>query len=243
MVGLGASARARVVMPEMAADRGVRAGSVLPRSRRSSRGCGGAARVRRGRRDRAPAAAALEPVETLLKIQACRRSSRRRRVGSAIYAVNPGCGSTSTLAQIAHAAVMADALGLDVSRARVIVPERWEGLDGGVAEVRDAGLTEVPPGTVNCGRVLNVTADARLRLRQLRPDPSRSAGGHRGRQRRPRHVLRRRRVDRPAARPLRARVRHRATSSRCSTGRARTSSGCARCCGRGRASCAPRPPT
>ena len=34
---------------------------------------------------------------------------------------------------------MADELGLDVSRARVIVPERWDGLDGCVAEVRDAG--------------------------------------------------------------------------------------------------------
>ena len=55
--------------------------------------------------------------------------------------------SGKTLAQIAHAAVMAADLGHDVSRARVIAPETFD-LPGCVAEVRDAGLTEVPPGTI-----------------------------------------------------------------------------------------------
>jgi hypothetical protein len=66
-----------------------------------------------------------------------------------LYALNPAIEMSSgkTLAQIAHAAVMADALGHDVSRARVIAPERFD-LPGCVAEVRDAGLTEVPPGTI-----------------------------------------------------------------------------------------------
>ena len=55
--------------------------------------------------------------------------------------------SGKTLAQIAHAAVMAAELGYDVSRARVIAPEAFD-LPGCVAEVRDAGLTEVAPGTI-----------------------------------------------------------------------------------------------
>ena len=63
-----------------------------------------------------------------------------------VYALNPDITMSSgkTLAQIAHAAVMAADLGYDVTRARVIT-----GGDGRcVAEVRDAGLTEVPPGTI-----------------------------------------------------------------------------------------------
>jgi hypothetical protein len=66
-----------------------------------------------------------------------------------IYALNPAIEMSSgkTLAQIAHAAVMAAELGFDVSRARVIAPETFA-LPGCVAEVRDAGLTEVAPGTI-----------------------------------------------------------------------------------------------
>lgn len=66
-----------------------------------------------------------------------------------LYALNPAIEMSSgkTLAQIAHAAVMAADLGYDVSQARVIAPETFE-LPGCVAEVRDAGLTEVPPGTI-----------------------------------------------------------------------------------------------
>jgi hypothetical protein len=69
--------------------------------------------------------------------------------GGLVYALNPEIEMSSgkTLAQIAHAAVMADALGYDVSRARVISPPAFD-LPGCVAEVRDAGLTEVPPGTI-----------------------------------------------------------------------------------------------
>jgi len=65
-----------------------------------------------------------------------------------VYALNPELSMSSgkTLAQIAHAAVMAAELGYDVGDARVIVPERFDGPC--IAEVRDAGLTEVPPGTI-----------------------------------------------------------------------------------------------
>ena len=74
-----------------------------------------------------------------------------------VYALNPDITMSSgkTLAQIAHAAVMAADLGYDVTRARVIT-----GGDGRcVAEVRDAGLTEVPPGTITV-RVLIRQGDA-----------------------------------------------------------------------------------
>jgi len=65
-----------------------------------------------------------------------------------VYALNPDITMSSgkTLAQIAHAAVYAAELGYDVSAARVIAPKDFD--QPCVAEVRDAGLTEVPPGTV-----------------------------------------------------------------------------------------------
>ena len=87
------------------------------------------------------------------------------------------------------------------------------------------------------GSMAIVVRRACLRQRQLRPHPARGAGGDRRRQPRPRRLLRRRRVDRAAADRRPARTSARTPScSRCSTARARTSSACARCCGRGRAS-------
>jgi hypothetical protein len=91
--------------------------------------------------------------EALTKIQAMStelQPAPRAADAPLIYALNPSIEMSSgkTLAQIAHAAVMAADLGYDVSEARVIAPARFDGLPGCVAEVRDAGLTEVPPGTI-----------------------------------------------------------------------------------------------
>lgn len=79
-----------------------------------------------------------------------------------LYALNPDITMSSgkALAQIAHAAVMAADLGHDVSQARVIAPERFD-LPGCLAEVRDAGLTEVAPGTVT----------VRVLVRERHPEP------------------------------------------------------------------------
>jgi threonine aldolase len=103
-----------------------------------------------------------ERSETLMKIQAMSTelaAPPEWADAPVLYAVNPALSMSSgkTLAQIAHAAVMAASLGLDVARARVIAPAAFDGLPGCVAEVRDAGLTEVPPGTVTV-RVLSSRA-------------------------------------------------------------------------------------
>lgn len=64
-----------------------------------------------------------------------------------LYALNPDITMSSgkTLAQLAHAAVMAADLGLDVTTAKVIAKPNGAPC---VAEVQDTGLTEIPPGTI-----------------------------------------------------------------------------------------------
>ena len=81
------------------------------------------------------------------------------------------------------------------------------------------------------GSMAIVVRRACLRQRQLRPDPARGPGGDRRRQSRSRRLLRRRRLDRAAARALARAVRDGRESSPSSTAPARTSSGCGRCCG------------
>jgi hypothetical protein len=78
--------------------------------------------------------------------------------GPVTYALNPRAAMSSgkTLAQIAHGAVMAatdEAWVRAGCPARVIAPDAgaFDALAGSgecVAEVADAGLTEVPPGTI-----------------------------------------------------------------------------------------------
>src|SRR4051812_28130691 len=103
-----------------------------------------------------------ERSETLMKIQAMSTELEPPPAWAdapVLYALNPAITMSSgkTLAQIAHAAVMAAGLGLDIARARVIAPPEFDGLPGCVAEVRDAGLTEIPPGTITV-RVLSSRA-------------------------------------------------------------------------------------
>jgi hypothetical protein len=90
--------------------------------------------------------------DTLTKLQAMStelEAPPETQDAGLVYALNPDITMSSgkTLAQIAHAAVMADDIGLDITRARVIRPAH-PGHGRCVAEVRDAGLTEVPPGTI-----------------------------------------------------------------------------------------------
>src|SRR3954454_13348521 len=73
-----------------------------------------------------------ERSETLMKIQAMSTSLAPPPAwasGPVLYALNPAVRMSSgkTLAQIAHAAVMAAGLGLDISRARVIAPASFDG--------------------------------------------------------------------------------------------------------------------
>ena len=77
-----------------------------------------------------------------------------------LFALNPDITMSSgkTLAQIAHAAVLAADLGYDVATAGVI---RTDDTHDCVAEVRDAGLTEVPPGTIT----------VRVLVRERQPEP------------------------------------------------------------------------
>jgi hypothetical protein len=121
-------------------------------------GEGVAALPPRPRSARGPLLERLQAMSTALEPP---RESAPREPGVVRYALNPAAvmSSGKTVAQVAHAAVMAaDAGGLQDWVAagcpgRVIAPgaETFATLDAGgdcVARVVDAGLTEVPPGTV-----------------------------------------------------------------------------------------------
>ncbi len=96
--------------------------------------------------------------ETLTKLQAMATELEpppEHAEAPLLYALNPRAPMSSgkTLAQIAHAAVMVAERGIDVARAHVIAPgaEAFDALARHralAAEVADAGLTEVAPGTV-----------------------------------------------------------------------------------------------
>jgi hypothetical protein len=103
------------------------------------------------RSERPPLLAKLQAMSTELE-----PPGGRSPAGRLTYALNPRIRMSSgkTLAQIAHAAVMAaeklPAWAAAGCPARVIVPEpeAFDALGPCVAEVVDAGLTEVPPGTI-----------------------------------------------------------------------------------------------
>jgi len=91
--------------------------------------------------------------------------------GPVTYALNPRAAMSTgkTLAQIAHGAVMAADLDPEWAAAgcpaRVIAPEAaaFDTLPDCIAEVADAGLTEVAPGTITV-RVLRRRGDGLGRL-------------------------------------------------------------------------------
>jgi hypothetical protein len=103
------------------------------------------------RSERPPLLAKLQAMSTELEPPPAEAPADRL-----IYALNPRIAMSSgkTLAQIAHAAVIAAAALPEWAEAgcpaRVILPppQVFDALHPCVAEVVDAGLTEVPPGTV-----------------------------------------------------------------------------------------------
>jgi peptidyl-tRNA hydrolase len=96
--------------------------------------------------------------DTLTKLQAMSTELEPAPPGAdapLLYALNPAAPMSSgkTLAQIAHAAVMVADAGLATAGAAVIAPDAaafaaFASDPRLVAEVADAGLTEVAPGTI-----------------------------------------------------------------------------------------------
>jgi hypothetical protein len=108
----------------------------------------------RGRSERGPVLERLQAMSTELEPLPSELPETRDEV---VYVVNPRCAMSSgkTIAQVAHAAVIAaDHLpGWSPSAARAVRPDEavFDALcerDDLAARVVDAGLTEVPPGTV-----------------------------------------------------------------------------------------------
>jgi len=113
----------------------------------------------RRRSERGPLLERLQAMSTALEPIPPRADAGDDR-DAVTYVLNPAAGMSSgkTVAQVAHAAVMAADAGLDAwvgagCPGRVVAPAPavWAAVatgSGVVARVVDAGLTEVPPGTV-----------------------------------------------------------------------------------------------
>jgi peptidyl-tRNA hydrolase len=144
-----------------------------------------AALAPRRRSERGPLLERLQAMSTALEPPPARADDDRRE--ALTYALNPAAAMSSgkTVAQVAHAAVMADGLDDWVAAGcpgRVLAPDAptfptLAARSDCVARVVDAGLTEVPPGTITVIALAPGPADALpAGLRGRRPrDASRSA--------------------------------------------------------------------